>query len=234
MKQLPKGNNIWTRVGKEINPLNIQNDDVSIIDVVHALPLNPMFGGFSRKFYSMAEHSVNMHDYFCEYSSEVMEKFNKKPKKSSTEDLETPKNPIADIGMQSIRKFTLLYYAPMPFLTSIIGGFESFNYHYARVAAAIIQNIGLEYEDFKACKPILDYLDAEVKNNVYSYWNVSSDRYLFKQPFEAQQEFISRFNRDDKNDIQIRIVGQGITIVHPKFDNQGQAVINFNLPTITI
>jgi len=233
-KQFPKGNDIWTRVGKRINPLNIQNDDVSIIDVVHALPLNPMFGGFSRKFYSMAEHSVNMHDHLCEYSKDLIAKFDKKPKKGNSDDLDLIKNPIADIKISNLRKFALLYYAPQPFLSSIIGGFESYNYHYARIAAAIIQNIGLNYDEFKVCRPMLEHIDNEVKEIFYPYWNANSDRYLFKQPHEAQQEYISRFNRDDKNDIQVRVVGQGIAVVYPQFDDNGQSVINFDLPTITI
>ena len=63
MRRFPEQNDIWTRVGKMINPLNVQNEDVSIIDFVHAMPLNPKFGAMSRRYYSFAEHSVNMYDH---------------------------------------------------------------------------------------------------------------------------------------------------------------------------
>jgi hypothetical protein len=231
MKRIPTDNDIWTRVGKIMNPLNVQNEDVSIIDVVHAMPINAMYGGMSRKFYSFAEHSVNMYDYFDAYMDEVVEKFDKpETKKKRSENSE--KRFVSDVKKRHLKLFTLLYYAPRPYLRAVEGGFESYSYHYARVAAAIINNIGLNYEDFKLCKPMLDYIDKEVNMSVYPSFNSVGDKYLFLQPQKAQEEYISRFNRD--SDIEVKILGQGFAVVVPDFNPNGQAVMNFNLPTVSI
>jgi hypothetical protein len=101
-----------------------------------------MFGAQTRKFYSMAEHSVNMYDYFDMYYQEIVAKFDKKSNKVNQEDDETLY--ISDIKQRHLRLFTLLYYAPYPLLADILGGFKAWNYHYPRVLAIIAQSIGLE------------------------------------------------------------------------------------------
>lgn len=232
MRRFPEQNDIWTRVGKMINPLNVQNEDVSIIDFVHALPLNPKFGAMSRRFYSFAEHSVNMYDHFDAYMPEIIEKFDKSETTKKGKNKDEDKRFISDIKKRHLRLFTLLYYAPRPYLAAIIGGFESYRYHYPRIAAAIVSSMGLNYEDFKICKPMLDYLDAEVDKCIYPYWNSVEDKYLFLQPHKAQEEYISRFNRD--SDIQIKILGQGYGLIVPDFKPNGQGIMNFDLPTVSI
>ncbi len=235
MRRFPEQNDIWTRVGKMINPLNVQNEDVSIIDFVHAMPLNPKFGAMSRRYYSFAEHSVNMYDHLDAYMEEIVEKFDKSESQKKTDKnkaVNEDKRYVSDIKKRHLRLFTLLYYAPRPYLAAIIGGFESYKYHYARIAAAIVNGIGLSYDDFKLCKPMLDYIDVEVDKCIYPYWNSVEDKYLFLQPQKAQEEYISRFNRD--SDIQIKILGQGYGLIVPNFKSNGQGIMDFNLPTVTI
>lgn len=230
LKTLPAENEILTRTGKIINPLNVELGDISILDIVHSLPLFPMFGGQTRKFYSMAEHSVNMYDYFDMYYQEIVERFDKKSSKVSQEDDETLY--ISDIKQRHLRLFTLLYYAPHPILMDIIGGFKAWNYHYPRVLAIIAQSIGLEYEQFKMCKKMLDYVDKEVRKSIYSSFNAVNDKYLFHSPFKAQQEYICRFNKDC--DIEIKTQGSMHYLLKAESENTGQLHLCFDLPATTI
>jgi len=47
-----------TYTGRMIDPLNLRPADVDIIDVAHALSNTCRFGGHTRSFYSVAEHSL--------------------------------------------------------------------------------------------------------------------------------------------------------------------------------
>lgn len=229
IKQLPAESEILTRTGRIVNPLNVQDGDISILDVVHALPVFPMMGGQTKRFYSMAEHSVNMYDYFEMYCDEVIAKFDKSVKKIKARE---NSNSIADIKKRHLRLFMLLHYAPYPFLTEIAGCFSSFAYHYPRILASIGHHVGLNYTDMKLCYDMLEYVNKEVKKSIYSSFNSNSDKYLFKQPYQAQEDFISRFNKD--SDVEIKTIGIQNYLHEPQFDSEGQAVLNFNLPTIAI
>lgn len=230
LRSLPSENEILTRTGKIINPLNVQLGDISILDVVHSLPVFPLFGGQTRKFYSMAEHSVNMYDYFDMYHDSIIEKFEKRKAKVNQE--EDDAFYISDIKKRHLRLFMLLYYSPYPILLDIVGGFTAWNYHYPRVLAIITQEIGLEYEQIKMCRKVLDYVNKEVKESIYPSFNAVNDKYLFLSPFRAQEEYISRFNRD--SDIQIRTHGNNLNIIKSELENTGQFYMNFDLPTTTI
>lgn len=229
IRQLPGESEILTRSGKIVNPLNVQDGDISILDVVHALPVFPMMGAQTKRFYSMAEHSVNMYDYFEMYCNDVITKFDKSMKKEKARE---NSNSIADIKKRHLRLFMLLHYAPYPFLTEIAGCFSSFAYHYPRILASIAHHIGLDYTDMKLCSGMMEYVNKEVKLSVYSSFNANSDKYLFKQPHEAQEDFICRFNKD--SDVEIKTIGSHNYLYQPQFDNQGQAFLNFNLPTTAI
>lgn len=47
-----------TYTGREVHPLNLRPEDVDINDIAHALSNTCRFGGHSREFYSVAQHSV--------------------------------------------------------------------------------------------------------------------------------------------------------------------------------
>ena len=228
--KIPNENEILTRTGRVINPLNVQTGDISILDVVHSLPVYPMFGGQTRKFYSMAEHSVNMYDYLDMYMDEIVEQFDKKCKSPNKVEYKTTF--ISDVKKRHLRLFTLIYYSPFPILLNIIGGFKAWNYHYPRVLAVIAQSLDINYEHFKICKKMLDYVDHEVKQSIYTSFNSVNDKYLFLSPYKAQEEYISRFNKDC--DIEIRTHGSGLHLAKPEIENNGQIYMSFELPTTTI
>jgi len=54
--------NAWMRTftGKKFWPLNPDPADVDVFDIAHALSLKCRYGGHSKRFYSVAEHSVRM------------------------------------------------------------------------------------------------------------------------------------------------------------------------------
>ena len=226
-KLLPSENEILTRTGKIVNPLNIQTGDISILDVVHCLPIFPMLGGQTRKFYSMAEHSNNMYDYLDMYLPELIEKFDRKAK----DDEEIEFACIADIKKRHLRLFTLLYLSPYPFLSHIAGCFKSWNYHYPRVLASIVQDVGLDYDEYKLCAKMLQQVDKEVRSSVYTSFNVINDRWLFMQPQKAQEEYICRFNKD--SDMELKTTGSGIYIAEP-VESAGQFYFDFSLPTLRL
>jgi hypothetical protein len=54
--------NAWMRTftGRKFWPLDPNPEDVDIFDIAHALSMKCRYGGHSRRFYSVAEHSVRM------------------------------------------------------------------------------------------------------------------------------------------------------------------------------
>lgn len=57
-------NNIITYTGRSIDPLsgNIQPEDIDILDIATALSRMPRFGGHSKYFYTVAQHSCMVAD----------------------------------------------------------------------------------------------------------------------------------------------------------------------------
>lgn len=49
---------ILTFTGRYIDPFNLRMEDISIRDIAHALSMTCRWGGHTKKFYSVAEHSV--------------------------------------------------------------------------------------------------------------------------------------------------------------------------------
>lgn len=49
---------IQTFSGRAFDPLNPRPEDISIVDIAHALSLTCRFGGQCSQFYSVAEHSI--------------------------------------------------------------------------------------------------------------------------------------------------------------------------------
>lgn len=58
-------NLIATQVGGLVDPLNLTADDIYIDDIAHALSNLCRFGGHTRRFYSVAEHSIHV-SYLCD------------------------------------------------------------------------------------------------------------------------------------------------------------------------
>lgn len=56
------GGGAWlkTFTGRKFYPLNPKHEDVDILDIAHSLSLQCRFAGHTRKFYSVAEHSVRV------------------------------------------------------------------------------------------------------------------------------------------------------------------------------
>jgi hypothetical protein len=49
---------IRTYTGKYVNPLDMNPDDIDIQDIAHALSMQCRFGGHTKSFYSVAQHSL--------------------------------------------------------------------------------------------------------------------------------------------------------------------------------
>lgn len=61
-----KGNWIETYTGIHFYPLDPREEEISIIDIAHALSLICRFNGHCKHFYSVAQHSVNVYKYLRE------------------------------------------------------------------------------------------------------------------------------------------------------------------------
>ncbi len=51
---------IETYTGKFVNPLDLKDEDISILDIAHALSLTCRFNGHCNRFYSVAAHSIRV------------------------------------------------------------------------------------------------------------------------------------------------------------------------------
>lgn len=49
---------IETFTGKKVDPLRLEPNDISLVDIAHSLSLTCRFSGHCRKFYSVADHSL--------------------------------------------------------------------------------------------------------------------------------------------------------------------------------
>jgi hypothetical protein len=57
---------IQTRSGRYVAPLRLDPEDVDVADIAHALSNQCRFGGHTRVFYSVAEHSCRVSDLVAE------------------------------------------------------------------------------------------------------------------------------------------------------------------------
>lgn len=57
-----KRTEILTFTGRYIDPVNPDSDRISVVDIAHALALSCRYGGHCPRFYSVAEHSILVHD----------------------------------------------------------------------------------------------------------------------------------------------------------------------------
>lgn len=58
-----RGSWIQTFTGRRFWPMDPRSEDVCILDIVHALSMLCRYGGHTRKFYSVAEHSVHLYEH---------------------------------------------------------------------------------------------------------------------------------------------------------------------------
>lgn len=66
-----KGNWFQTYTGKKFYLLDPQVDDISIIDIAHALSNKCRGGGHTTFFYSVAQHSINIVKYLKQQNAEA-------------------------------------------------------------------------------------------------------------------------------------------------------------------
>lgn len=59
-----RGDWMMTYTGRRFWPLDPRPDDVSWVDIAHALSLSCRYGGHAQRFYSVAEHSVLLARHF--------------------------------------------------------------------------------------------------------------------------------------------------------------------------
>lgn len=57
------GNNIRTYSGKYIDVFNLTEDDINIVDIVHALSYVPRYGGHMKKQITVLRHTLNVAGY---------------------------------------------------------------------------------------------------------------------------------------------------------------------------
>lgn len=173
---------IWTRNGNHINPLNVVSTNMSIKDVCYALSHQPMFGGQTALHYSKAQHACNMYDFLKADLWEYMLRVYKNPDTKPFEFKE-----------KEIIRMCLLYYAGHAYLEPIMGEFNSFKIHNARVTAAVADIIGGDYNTFLSCRGLYDYVDKEVKKEWYGRFYENNDRYgEFWCHMKSRTEYMER------------------------------------------
>jgi hypothetical protein len=64
-----------TYSGRRFWPLDPRPDDVSWVDIAHALSLSCRYGGHAQRFYSVAEHSVLLARYFGRLGQPLLSRY---------------------------------------------------------------------------------------------------------------------------------------------------------------
>ncbi|MEO1208369.1 MAG: hypothetical protein AAFX78_02405 [Cyanobacteria bacterium J06638_20] len=70
MTQVEEGTNDWleTWSGQQFDPFSFTNEQINVLDVAHALSMICRFGGHTKRFYSVAEHAIILHDYAMQHN----------------------------------------------------------------------------------------------------------------------------------------------------------------------
>jgi hypothetical protein len=217
--QTPKGNEILTRSGKIINPLNVTSESVSVLDVIHALAYQPMFGGMTRSFYSKAEHSCNMYDYLRLDTDTYIAKYGKK------------QECIYDLKRNQMLLFCLMYFSGEAYLQGIFGQFQSYKDHNPRVIGSVLNSLGEEFLDYKKCAGLLDVVHKDVCNDMYSRYYDVPDKHNYLTPYMAMKRFVAKLNEVAPFEVKIR---DGNCYIHKvQVDEHGQGILDFSIPALT-
>jgi len=204
---------IVNREGVTMSPLNVTDEDVSILDMIYALSYQPMNGGIGRQFYSKIEHICNMYDYF-----------NGEEIKIITELGGANVDTILSMPNRELKIYLLMYYGGIAYLTGIIGTFEAWNHHNPRVLGSLLYSIGLDYKNYKIVEPIFEQIDHIIKKN-YINSKFNKFEYGFLSPYNAMKRYIDIYNI--YSDIKIYIVGKESFEIEHKDQNNC-----YVLPTI--
>lgn len=191
---------VKTRSGSEIRLCNDCEVNYNITDGIHAICMTPMFAGQTSKFYSYAEHSCHIFDYITENLEEIFTELSKNnPEMSDT------RKSIFDLSKKDIQLYSLISYMAHPFLFATIGNYTSFTRNRSHILSAFLRGIGHNYkvhggEENNPCyykaKGIIEYADKQITKEVIdeNYYNKDA-RYMYYEPKDVVQMFISRFNQ---------------------------------------
>lgn len=209
---------IVCKSGKHINPLNVTSEDVSVVDMIYALSYQPMNGGVGRYFYSKAEHICNIHDYFITMDEGVIDKLFGK-----NADI------ILDMPNKEVKRYLFFYFGGHAFLSGVIGCFESWKHHNARVIGSLLSSVGDDYSRYKQVEPIFVHIDNLIRESIIES-NYNNKGNTFLSPYNAMNSFITRYNR--YSPIPIIIIAQELFEYKHKVNNNGQFELNWELPNI--
>lgn len=213
----PTGNEIATRYGNTINPLNVTSESVNILEVVHALCYQPMFGGHTRGFYSKAEHCCNMYDYM----KHDMDSYVSKVKGDK----------IQELKRKQVLLFCLMYYSGEAYLSAVMGRFTSYKDHNPRIIGAVLASMGEDFADYKTALPCIELANKDVLEDMYARYYDLPDRHNFLAPYHILKKYVSKINEVAPFEIKIRD-GQAY-LDKTNVDEHGQYVMNFSNPIMS-
>lgn len=64
-----------THSGKKVDLMNFRQSDIDFDDICHALANINRFGGHGNRFYSVADHTLNLARYFTDITSDMFTKY---------------------------------------------------------------------------------------------------------------------------------------------------------------
>lgn len=189
-KEKPKGNEIWTRNHVHLSPLNVVATQMSVKDVAFALSRQPMFGGHSAFEYNKAHHSVRICDRIREDSEYYLDRTYK-----------NTNTRIYKLPLRKIRLLSLFYMSHHAYLEPIMGRFPAFEVHKSRVIAACLEILGEEFTDFQACIKLFDFVDKEIKDEMYDrFYDITCKDVDILDNHESYKEFMARIEALRKRD----------------------------------
>ncbi|MGV8136511.1 MAG: hypothetical protein AB2L20_14980 [Mangrovibacterium sp.] len=173
-------NYIQTFTGKLIDPLNPDPDQICIEDIAHALSNICRFGGHSRMFYSVAQHSVRCSQHFNETDPEALAALLHDASEAYLMDIPSP-----------IKHRLPEYLAVEDRLMTVIA--EKFRFQYPLVSTVkAVDKAELRLEmDFVLC----EIRSKTCTNPLESYWDPGVAEEIFLFEFKKLESIAKRRKR---------------------------------------
>lgn len=179
-KRHPRTNEIWTRTGMLINPLNVTPASVNVKDGLNAMSMQPMFGGMTVVFYSKAEHCINIHNLIVCYLDEYLKRH---------------KVDEGELRLKDLRLLSLIHLIPNAYLHALDGSFAWEN-HLSRIRFSLLGSLGLNRSIYEMAEKIIASADCDARESHYEEFYQKRDAdYSNYYPEKVRVAWLSLYNK---------------------------------------
>lgn len=189
-----------TRSGSKVSLRSVNEDNYNITDGIHAICITPMFAGQTAKFYSYGEHCCHIFDLLSENFNEMISEIS-----NNGQEVSDTRKSIFDLSKKDILLYALMSHMAEPFLLATIEIYTNYERNKSRILSAFLRGVGHDYKIrgnesnnpcyFKAIE-LIEYANKQIIKEVVdeNYYNKDA-KYMYYEPKDVVQMFISRFNK---------------------------------------